>query len=574
MKRTIFSKFFASYILIIFLLSASILLFSFKIIRNSYTDILSRDLENLVRTLSPQVLSLLKKGSTAQLDKFVKKLGSEINTRITVIDPEGVVLADSEENPDLMENHKNRPEIREVFQNKVGKSLRFSMTIKEEMLYIAVPLRENNDLYGFLRASLFLKDINKLISQIRKAIAQITGIFIIIAIIGALMLSRSLSRPIKHLSKAARQLASGKFNIRVFLPQEDELKNLADSFNYMAEKTQNLFTELSRQKEELNNIISSIQYGLLVLDKEGKIKMSNSSFQELAKNKKIQGKFYWEVIREPALEKLINKTSKAKNNINAELKVNNKIFLCSSAFLLHQEEILVIFHDITEIKNTEKIKKDFISNVSHELRTPLTSIKGFVESLKPEIEDKNLHYLDILKRNTDRLINIVNDLLVISELEDKETTLKIENVNLNQLTKDIKKIFEHKLKEKGLKLELILPKKDIIIKADLFQLEQVFINLIDNAIKYTEKGTISINIKRDEKNIVIKIEDGGIGIPKEHLNRIFERFYVVSKSRSRNLGGTGLGLSIVKHIVLLHNGEIEVNSTTGKGTKFIITIPA
>jgi two-component system phosphate regulon sensor histidine kinase PhoR len=234
---------------------------------------------------------------------------------------------------------------------------------------------------------------------------------------------------------------------------------------------------------------------------------------------------------------------------------------------------MVIFHDITEIKNTEKIKKDFILNVSHELRTPLTAIKGFIESLGTEIDKKNLRYLDILKRNTERLINIVNDLLVLSELEDRETVLRLEDVDLNQLIEDIRKIFEQKLKEKKLNLKIQSADKHITVKADSFQLEQIFINLIDNAIKYTQKGGIVITVKQDKKYTTISIEDTGIGIPKENLTRIFERFYVVNKSRSRSLGGTGLGLSIVKHIVLLHNGKIDVESTLGKGTKFTISLP-
>lgn len=573
MKKTIFSKFLVSFLLIIFLLSLGILSVSFRSIKTFHIDVLSRNLQNLGQSLSGQVNSFLQEKNLRQLDNFVKDLGKDINVRITVIDNEGNVLADSGEDPKLMENHKNRPEIKEATTNEAGKSIRYSTTTNEEMLYIAVPLQENGQIIGFIRTSVFLKDVNILLGQLRNNIINMVGIFLIISVLTAAILSKGLSKPIQELSNASRKLANGQFNTRVFPKSRDETKELADNFNYMAEKIQELFTGLSRQKEELDNIISSIQYGLLVIDKEGKIIMSNESFKTICQNREHAGKFYWEAIREPSIEQLIKKTRDKKESVRTELSLDNKIYLCSSSFMPNQEEIVIIFHDITEIKNIEKMKKDFVVNVSHELRTPLTAIKGFTESLETEIDKKNAHYIDILKRNTDRLINLVNDLLTLSQIEDNKTALRFEKLDLIQLIEDIGSIFEKKIKEKNLTFKLIPKEKQIFIKADSFQLEQVFINLIDNAIKYTEKGGISVKINQDEKNTTIQVEDTGIGISKENLPRIFERFYVVNKARSRNLGGTGLGLSIVKHIVLLHNGNIHAESDVDKGTKFTVTLP-
>jgi two-component system phosphate regulon sensor histidine kinase PhoR len=211
--------------------------------------------------------------------------------------------------------------------------------------------------------------------------------------------------------------------------------------------------------------------------------------------------------------------------------------------------------------------------MSHELRTPLTAIKGFVETLEEEEEIKNVQYLEIIKRYTDRLMNIVNDLLVLSELEQTGSTLVLENVNLASLAENILKVFEQGSKEKGIQLKLVAGKDLKIIKADPFKLEQMFINLLDNAIKYTERGEVSIALKQTDSQSIIEISDTGIGIPASHLPRIFERFYVVDKSRSKKLGGTGLGLSIVKHIVLLHGGNIDVESSQGMGTKCTIVLP-
>jgi len=272
------------------------------------------------------------------------------------------------------------------------------------------------------------------------------------------------------------------------------------------------------------------------------------------------------------LDELIKRGLEEKKNLIEEIALGEKIFLTSIAFIPSMNEISLIFHNITEIKRLEKIKKDFVLNVSHELRTPLTAIKGFIETLDEEIDAKHKHYLDILKRHTDRLINIVQDLLSLSKLEEKDVELNIEQVNLKSLIGEVLILFKNKIKEKGLSLRLAL--EDISpIRGDTFKLEQMFINLIDNAVKYTDKGGIEISLKEEDKYVVIGIKDTGIGIPDKDINRIFERFYVVDKSRSRKLGGTGLGLSIVKHIVLLHNGKIDVESVPGKGTKFTIRLP-
>ena len=260
------------------------------------------------------------------------------------------------------------------------------------------------------------------------------------------------------------------------------------------------------------------------------------------------------------------------------LKEANKILPNVPKELLKEKhkEIVITFHEITEIKKTEKFKKDFISNVSHELRTPLTAIKGFIETLLETAKDENKRYLKIIERQTDRLINIVKDLLKLSELEDiGEGKIEISSskVDLKKLINGVFSIYEKEIKNKGLKSVVKIDKNVPKIKADPFKLEQLFINLIENAIKYTEKGEIRITAKKEDKSVVIEVSDTGTGIARKHLSRIFERFYVVDKSRSKELGGTGLGLSIVKHIVQLHNGEINIESTIGKGTKFTIALP-
>jgi two-component system phosphate regulon sensor histidine kinase PhoR len=247
--------------------------------------------------------------------------------------------------------------------------------------------------------------------------------------------------------------------------------------------------------------------------------------------------------------------------------------MCSVTPLARGEGIVSIFYDITEIKNIERVKKDFVTNVSHELRTPLTAIKGYAETLRNEVDTPpGKKYLEIVERNTDRLINIVSDLLLLSSLEEK-ATLELENIDLRGFLDNVIRIFDQRLRDKQLSLVIDVKENLPPIKADLFKLEQMLINLLDNAVKYTDRGEIAVSMDVRDKRVHIQVKDTGIGIPKGDIPRIFERFYVVDKSRSRKFGGTGLGLSIVKHIVLLHHGTINIESVLGKGTSVTVTFP-
>ena len=573
MKKSLFAKSLGGYLLIIILLSVLILFFSFRTIREYYIESLTGDLTHLCFTLETRITSLVAEKRFPELDAFVKDLGKHIKTRITVIDPSGVVVADSEKNPRDMEKHNLRAEIIHALQGEVGQAVRFSSTVQQEMLYVALPIKQKGLTLGVLRVSLFMKDITALLEKLQLNILYSVIVISILSLLIALVYSYNLTRPIQELIAASRRVAAGDFSARVFMKRADELKELGDSFNAMTETLSSFFAEISSQKEELNNIITSIQEGLLVLDRKGTIVLSNESIRKALQSSAVDGKFYWEVIREPQFSALIDRVARDKTGCVDELIIQGNAFLCSASPLVSQDKIIVMCHDVTELKRLEKIKKDFVVNVSHELRTPLTAIKGFVETIEDDIDDKNRGYLTIIRRNTDRLINIVADLLLLSELEEKGAALSLEACDLKIMLEQMRKIFEPRLKEKGLSLTIRADQALPDVMADAFKLEQVFVNLIDNAIKYTEKGGITVSLLQRNGHVLIEIQDTGIGIPREHLSRIFERFYVVDASRSKQLGGTGLGLSIVKHIVLLHSGTIDVTSTPGKGAKFIITLP-
>jgi two-component system phosphate regulon sensor histidine kinase PhoR len=573
MKRSFFSKIFIGYLFIIVALSSLILVLSLNTIRSLYRDTLTEHLKTLGYTLNPEVGHLLGKGRANQLDGFVKTLGSKIHTRITIVATDGHVLADSEENIQSMENHSQRPEVVEALQGRTGRSIRFSNTVNSDMLYVAVPLEKEEKIAGVIRTSLFLGDIDRLLTKLNYHVAGISLLVVLIALIGAFLISNSIVRPIKDLTLAARKVASGDFGVRVFLKTNDELRVLADSFNRMNEEMGRMFSELGQQKEELKSIIESLQEGLLVLDKQGKVIRSNESLRKIIGNQATEGRFYWEIMRNPQLPELLKRAGTQKRNFVEEMTLENRIFMCSVTPLEGGEEIVSIFHDITEIKNIERIKRDFVINVSHELRTPLTAIKGYVETLRDEADaGASKKYVEIIERNTDRLINIVNDLLLLSCLEEKPA-LQLEDIHLNVLLENVTKIFDQRLKDKELSLVINVKENLPPIKADLFKLEQLLINLLDNAAKYTDRGGITVSLDVHEKRVRLQVRDTGIGIPKEDILRVFERFYVVDKSRSRKSGGTGLGLSIVKHIVLLHHGAINIESALGQGTTVTVTLP-
>ncbi len=572
-KRTFFGKIFLSYASLICAISFLIFIFSFKIIKNYYIETLSRNLVNINETLSLKLIPLVINKNKKNINKIVKEIGKKINTRITVISINGEVLGDSEKNPEEMENHRYRPEVEMALNLKVGKSIRFSRTVKKHMLYIATPLYYKNKVIGIVRSSLYLKQIDLLLKKIKYRILKISLILLFIVLIISIILSKKFSQPINILLEATKKIAKGEFNIQIFLNRNDEFKSLADNFNIMAYKIRKLFNELNYDKEELNNIISSMNEGLLVIGEDGRIVHYNNKLKEICKVENIDNKFYWELISDNEFISFVKDVINSKQKKIKELIIKDKILRCSSSYVEKTKEYLFILSDITDIKEVERIKKDFVSNVSHELRTPLTAIKGYVETLMNEEKNKEKkHYLKVIERHTERLINIVNDLLILSKLEEQEK-IKKEKVNIRKLIDTVVTLFKEKAEDKGLQLEIKVNKSLNYIYGDSFKLEQMFINLIDNAIKYTDKGKVHINIKKENNFIKIEISDTGIGIPASDLNKIFERFYVVNKSRSRKFGGTGLGLSIVKHIVMLHNGILNVESEEGRGTKFIIKLP-
>ncbi|HOL21608.1 MAG TPA: ATP-binding protein [bacterium] len=333
------------------------------------------------------------------------------------------------------------------------------------------------------------------------------------------------------------------------------------------EEIKNLYHQIEKQ---FYKIIYSIPQPSFIIDREGKIIFTNPAIKEITEGELAEGHNYLEFFNQPEFIEAIQKIQNDKENILKEIAIGNRTYL---VFFTHldNERIFVFFKDISDKKEIERIKKELISNMSHELKTPLTAIRGYIETLYDEVPSTLKSHLDIVKKHTERLTSIVNDLLTLSELE--ETKIYFQDIDIEGIIKKVVDTFDRKIKDKKLNLTLEIDKTNKYLKGDPYKIEEMLINLIDNAVRYTDKGEIRIKTERKDGNLITTIKDTGIGIPEKDLPRIFERFYVVDKTRSKETGGTGLGLAIVKHIVLLHGGNIEVKSSLGYGTEVIVSLP-
>jgi two-component system phosphate regulon sensor histidine kinase PhoR len=575
MKNKLFIRIFLSYIIIAAATAVLAGFFSINSITSHTIETQKSVLKKIIIVITPSVIPYLNNPGSEGLEDFVRKMSAGTDIRFSFINKEGRVLADSEHDPETMDNHSYRPEVRAALDGKDGYAMRYSNTIKENMLYYASPyFGEKNTVTAVIRASMPVSDISALSDAMIMEIIKALFLVLLVALAAAYLYSQNLYRPIKELAIASGKVAAKDFDVRVAVRQRDEMHELAENFNFMTSQIKQLFSDLTEKQKQLDSIIDSVSEGLLVVDEKGRIVLINKSFRAIAGAEIKEGGFYWECFMPVKFNEMVERGLKNRSYFVEQLDIKGRTYLCSANFLDEKKQAAFVLYDISEFKDLERIKKDFVANVSHELRTPLTAIKGFAETLEQDSKDaESRHYLDIIKKNADRLINIVTDLLTLSQLEEMEKLGDTEKVNMAEVVANAAKIFEQAIKAKGIEIRVNMDKNLPAIKGDFFRLEQVFINLIDNAVKYTEKGNIEISAKSDGKQIIMKVADTGAGIAQDHLPRIFERFYVVDKSRSRKLGGTGLGLSIVKHIIGLHNGRITVVSEQGKGTTFEITLP-
>jgi two-component system phosphate regulon sensor histidine kinase PhoR len=574
MRSSLFFKIFAGYVLLAVILSAVTLALSFRAIGHHYERTVATGLRDLGFSLALEMAPLMETGRDDEMKAIARSLGLTTATRITIVDTAGAVLADSDEDPQLMDNHRTRPEVMRALGGEVGEARRVSSTLRQAMLYVAVPIRIEGKVAGAARTGTYIKNVSALLHGLEKSLAGLAVAVVLASLLAAFGFSRSLTRPISELGAVARRIGSGDFDARVIIRGTGELRDLGDTFNQMTDKIRSLVGDLSHRQEELASVISSIHDGLVVLETDGVIALTNDGFRRIVGQEKVEGRPFWEVLRAPQFADLVREVSRDHPALDRDVTIDERTYAANAASISSRGDMVVLLHDVTDLKNLERVKRDFVVNLSHELRTPLTSIKGYLETMEHEAGGGAGPYLEVIKRNADRLGLIVEDLMRLSELENSQTRLDLEEVDVRRLIENVIPAFDRRLSEKQLALDVDAPEGPSIAKADAFKLEQVLVNLIDNAVKYTEKGTIRVSVRKDDGRLILEVADTGIGIPREHLPRIFERFYVVDKSRSRKEGGTGLGLAIVKHIVLLHNGGIDVESMPGQGTRFTVTLPS
>lgn len=387
-------------------------------------------------------------------------------------------------------------------------------------------------------------------------------------------------KPIKNLTSIATKIALGQYEKRIDFYENDEIGQLSHSFNLMASRLEDTIKDLNDKKNKLYSILNSMDDGVIFVDNEQNIILINPAAKELFDiSVDVKNRYILEVIRDSRIYEIL----KNKDDAPLELVINNSKYriiqtkaISVTDYATEKEiGVLLVFHDVTKIKTLEKMRSDFVANVSHELKTPLTSIKGFAETLK-YVEDTETRekFLDIINVEAERLSRLINDILTLSELENKDYSVNFQKVCLNDSIDEVYYIMQTIATEKDIKLDFKLNSEKLYINGDRDKFKQMMINLVDNAIKYTPSGGIvEVALKKNKDYAIIIIKDTGIGIPKHHLPRLFERFYRVDKARSRSMGGTGLGLAIVKHILMIFNGKIDVESEINKGTKFTITLP-
>ncbi|HVO39950.1 MAG TPA: ATP-binding protein [Spirochaetia bacterium] len=575
MKRLLLSRVFRGLAVLCAIIIAAFLVFTVSVVRRMTFDSFARALEEAALTAKAAAAPLMARGRSAELQALADAMAQEGHDRITLIDARGVVLADSEEDPAKMENHSLRPEVAQALLGERGVSARLSSTVKRWNVYVAVPVLVNGQVRGVVRASAPRAELEAAYPRQEEAVFIFAACLLVAGLLSALAFAKAVLSPLRDLAGAVARFATGDFGARLHLRRGDEMRGLAEGFNAMGERVQELFQESARRSQELDGIFSSVQQGIVLLDRGGRILRANRGFIDLAGAAPVEGKTLWELVRAPRLTELLQDARSTGERRSEEVACGEGWLLCTIQRMAGRDELIVVLTDTSDIRRLETVKRDFVVNASHELRTPLTSIRGSLEMLEDEVEGESARWVDAIRRNAERMSAIVEDLLLLSQLEARGAEPASEPVDMRRIVDDVTAIFTPRAQAKGLALHVSFPGSLPPFHADSFLLEQMLVNLLDNALKFTDTGGVTVTVSTDEDGwLRIEVSDTGIGIADEHIPRLFERFYVVDKSRSRKLGGTGLGLSIVKHIAQSHGGNVAVESAPGRGTRFIVRLPA
>ncbi len=544
-------------------------------VKKDYEQEKTGELKILVQSVALSLESDYKK-----IDRFISVF-KENDIRATIVDKQGEVVFETDENPDLMQNHLKRNEIIKARQGIVGSEIRFSNSLRKNFLYAATLIPDTDEYV--LRLSVPLEVLGQHTNDIISKLLIIILVGVIIAILLILKFVSYFTKPLVELSNATVQITNDIIPKKLYYNSKDEIGNLYDNFNTMTRNLNNSIYELENTNLFLNSILSNIVNGVIALNYDKEIIFINKRCKDILDihDKELKNKSIVNVIRNYEINKFVKDYFENRKNEFIVTNYNNKTLRLFINVLPYDEKknnepkygAVLLVEDITEAVKLEEMRKSFVANVTHELKTPLTSIKGYVETIKNnEITDQNKinRFMDIIDIEADRLKSLIDDILMLSEIENTQGNLS--KISMNEVIGEVKDIMQNISANNGVTVNYVCD-KNLDVFLDKNRIKQLLINLIDNAIKYNvENGKVNVKIEKQDEFINITVEDTGIGIAEDHLSRIFERFYRVDKSRSRQMGGTGLGLAIVKHIVISFKGTINIESKLGKGTKIFVKI--
>ena len=546
------------------------------------------EIQERARLLSASTARCLRDGTAADLQALCRAEGSDGQIRITVIAPDGRVLADSAEPPETMDNHADRPEIRNALTHGSGIARRWSHTIGRDLIYATTTIRDGQNLVAIVRAATPVADFEAHLQTLYKSLLVITLAVLVLVAGGAYVFTRRITHPLGEMQAAAARFAAGDFGAKLRLAHSREMDALAQDLNRMATQLDERFRTIERQRNEEQAILGSMSEGLIAVDRQQHILTMNRAAALVlgVEPQQTVGRSFLEVTRTPSLHDLLTQALQSDAVIegDATLTTPQEVSLRVHASPLKDAAgqrigAVLVWADVTRLHRLENLRREFVANVSHELRTPITSIKGFIETLEDgAMQDpaEARRFLGIISLQADRLGAIVEDLLLLSRL-DRDANgsgLEKETCGVREIIQGAAQSCARKAGEKRVAVEVSVA-DGLRLLANPSLLQQAIVNLLDNAINYSEtSGRVALFAEAAGGEMRISVRDWGCGIASEHHERIFERFYRVDKARSRDLGGTGLGLAIVKHILQAHGGRVSLQSTPGQGSTFTLHLPA
>lgn len=578
-----------SFFILFFVVMVIVGVFSGELMKSTYLNMKENQLEDdakiLLQTTNMENLDLDKDAATIQ--KSLDPLGEDIDARITVIDSKGDVVADTKKDPEKLDNHMNRPEVTDILKKgeSVGISIRESDSLGYSMLYVAVPVKHQGKTDGVLRISISLESVDAAVAKLWGNLALIFGIALVIIAAISVFIARKITRPVREIIEVSTDLANHKYDSRIHGKISGELQDLSISVNTLAESLETQMFEIKQNEQRLNAIVQNLVSGVMLINVDKQVIMTNRTMYQILGETEITGKPFYEVIKSFALSQLIEATFETKTIQQKEiiLYFPREMILDASVSPILGENgeitgIILLLHDITQIRHLENVRSEFVTNVSHELKTPVTALKGFAETLLDgAMYDEVLlkKFLTIIKEESDRLHRLIMDILALSRIEQNPVAENVELVDVDEVIEQSARTIFEMATEKNIRVTI--PEKtsaSVMIETDRDKLQQIVINLLSNAINYTPvDGKVEVKLIEQEAEVIIEVTDNGIGIPAKDIDRVFERFYRVDKARSRHSGGTGLGLSIVKHLVENCGGRIEVESQEEVGSSFRVTLP-